>query len=384
MALVDYSGSEDSDQEVVKTVVEPKKLKPTSGKPTFQRLVDSSNPRKIQVSLPEPMKVAVREANTESEHPAKRAKIGAGAVNDFNSLLPAPKRPAASGNGIKPGGMGRGVNLKTGATPGFTREPMAQSNTEYDNLDGYGDGGLQESAGTEEKTNEDNQAALKPSPVQLPVKQPKKKATMFKPLSVARKPHKKKPPLAENSSEAKPRAEVAMPGAKVPPKVSLFSVGESEIETGGKDSNSSAPKGAYQPLLYKPKEPSDPEPSETAQYQNPQDALLPPSDPQSLTAIADTLNLSASAKRQLLGRNPSQKSSAINIVNFNTDQEYMANEEMRQSGEVVQHNAIRGIQPGKHSLKQLVNAAANQKDALEESFASGKRNRKEAGGRYGW
>jgi hypothetical protein len=32
----------------------------------------------------------------------------------------------------------------------------------------------------------------------------------------------------------------------------------------------------------------------------------------------------------------------------------------------------------------LVNAASSQKEALEESFAAGRRNKKEAGSKYGW
>ena len=41
-----------------------------------------------------------------------------------------------------------------------------------------------------------------------------------------------------------------------------------------------------------------------------------------------------------------------------------------------------GKSAGKHSLKQLVNAASNQREALEEHFAKGKSNRKDAGARY--
>jgi hypothetical protein len=48
------------------------------------------------------------------------------------------------------------------------------------------------------------------------------------------------------------------------------------------------------------------------------------------------------------------------------------------------HNPVRSIAPGKHSLKQLLNATVSQKEALEESFAKGYANRKEASGRYGW
>ena len=104
---------------------------------------------------------------------------------------------------------------------------------------------------------------------------------------------------------------------------------------------------------------------------------------QSLDHIAADLKLSSSAKRQLFGRGKNH-AGAIDVVNFNTDREYAANEMLRQAGDQAQHNPVRAIAPGKHSLKQLVNAASNQRDALEEHFASGRRNKKEAGSKYGW
>jgi hypothetical protein len=86
----------------------------------------------------------------------------------------------------------------------------------------------------------------------------------------------------------------------------------------------------------------------------------------------------------LFGRKPGTASNAVNVINFNTDQEYAANEVLRASGEQVQHNPVRAPPSGKHSLKQLVSMATGQKDALEESFAAGRQNKKEAGSRYGW
>ncbi|RMZ90737.1 hypothetical protein DV736_g2034, partial [Chaetothyriales sp. CBS 134916] len=58
--------------------------------------------------------------------------------------------------------------------------------------------------------------------------------------------------------------------------------------------------------------------------------------------------------------------------------------ELIAKGDQIQHNPVRAIAPGKHSLRQLVNAAQGQKDALEDSFAIGKQNKKEAGSKYGW
>ena len=136
---------------------------------------------------------------------------------------------------------------------------------------------------------------------------------------------------------------------------------------------------------------SYPEPS-YEEYTPTTTQIVPPAAPtppvsQSLDDIAGELNLSAAERRQLFGRQKGRNhgaQAATRIINFNTDQEYLHNEELRAAGEQVVHNPVRSIAPGKHSLKQLVNAAQSQKEALEESFAQGKSNRAEASSRYGW
>ena len=124
----------------------------------------------------------------------------------------------------------------------------------------------------------------------------------------------------------------------------------------------------------------------TASQNPPPPAVPTPPASQSLDDIAGDLNLSAAERRQLFGRQKAGRGgqSALNVINFNTDKEYLHNEELRAAGEQVALNPVRAIAPGKHSLKQLVNAAVQQKDALEESFAKGKSNRQEASSRYGW
>ena len=400
MPLVDYSGSEDSDQEELPPIPEASKSKTTSNKPTFHKVVDRSNPHKIRVNLPEPSKNLRDDKNYDPEPPAKRAKIGSGGLSDFNALLPAPKKAATPNGSIaggRKGGLGSGISLKTGATPGFSREAAPISNPsaadgEGTELEAAADGfGLSQSSAQEAPV-------LAPSvtTVHKPEGAPKKKGNsmMFKPLSVARKPPKKKPPPTDGlggSSTQQP---------KQTPKLSLFSAGEEATEA---SSNNSTTNGDYQPTIYQPKLSTSTSSPQLPTADSESDHILPtstdPSTPntnqapqsQSLDAIAADLNLSASAKRQLLGRsqkqkhnNPSQQQPQINIVNFNTDEEYAANELLRQAGEQVQHNPVRAIAPGKHSLKQLVNAASTQKDALEEQFAMGRRNKKEAGSKYGW
>jgi hypothetical protein len=202
---------------------------------------------------------------------------------------------------------------------------------------------------------------------------------MFKPLSVARGNKKKKPfsAVAQSASPTPVRTTepAGEPAPAAPPpkkKMSLFSAHqEADLESTVQDPEPEDNDGvtsAYPAL------------GDASAFQQP-----PPSTAgnHSLDSIASDLNLSAAERRQLFGRS-GKDFSASSVVNFNTDQEYAANEAIRATGEQVQHNPVRAIAPGKHSLRQLVSAAQGQKDALEESFAAGRRNRKEAGSKYGW
>ena len=408
MALVDYSGSEsesESDNEGKGTTQAPAKPKTTSTKPAFQKVVDRSNPHKIIVSLPESARTKPEDGDDASGPPTKRAKIGPGGMSGFNSFLPAPKRTTApnggpTAGGIRKGGLGSGVNLKTGAAPGFSREPepiVEESSGWDENAEG---GSVVESPAQNPPPSSTD---MRPdAPTSEMETQPKKKATIFKPLSVTnKKSQKKKVPPADTLHAPRPTNGGTLQQPDSKPKASLFPTGDEANEA---SSDWSSTKGTYQPIIYHADKPTttlarNPYSSESNPPQDPTiaDSPHPPDQPphphpQSLDAIATDLNLSASAKRQLLGRhhhnNNAKKahhpSPVPNIVNFNTDEEYAANELLRQAGETVQHNPVRGIAPGKHSLKQLVNAASNQKDALEEQFASGRRNKKEAGSKYGW
>ena len=397
MALVDYSGSEDSDQEAQTKLPEAAKGKGNTTKPSFQKVVDRSNLHKIRVNLPE---IAKPGETDDLERPSKRAKVGSGGFGGFNSLLPAPKRTAAPNgtpttNGTRKSGLGIGVSLKTGAAPGFSRDPVDTASTGNKDSAEMGQGGDMNSIQQDEEVHQTQPATdgppLPPESVE-PLKTQGNK-TMFKPLSVARKPQKKKARTGESLPNTKVQGDESIQESKSAPKISLFSTGE-EIEP---PRSSSTPSGTYQPIIYTTTNPEPiPAPVDLSTYsQNPEDdnyyrydhpePTWP--DRQSLRSIASDLNLTPAEKRQLFGRqkhNDPEGPSSVNIIQFDTDAEYAANEILRQAGETVQHNPVRAIAPGKHSLKQLVNAASNQKDALEESFASGRRNKKEAGSKYGW
>lgn len=423
MPLVDYSDSEGSDLESrsksASAPVVASRSKPNPTKPAFQKVLDRSDAGKIRVSLPPPTTSAGDGDGLGSDvPPAKKVKTaGGGLFSDFNSVLPPPTRtgqikPTAALDGM------RSMHLKTGAQPAFSREPAADE-AEHRHGDSNGRIALageepsqQPHAGNEQYNVKDGED-----------KEPVMKKPMFKPLSVARNAKKRKAPPA---AAAKSADDTARRGERAPaqskqsvgsestqpkapkPRSSLFSFDHDESVP-----RSSAPRGkGYQFMMQEPGptgmhedsslpvEVQDstgldttPTNTSTAQSNN----SLPPTfstttttttnAAQSLTSIAADLDLSPSELRQLLGRRrgrEAQELSASKVVNFNTDEEYRANEELRARGETVSHNPVRSIAPGKHSLQQLVNNARMQQDALEESFATGKGNRKEAGGRYGW
>lgn len=393
MLLVEYSDSDNSDVEGPQAPHAPadSKATPNSHKPAFQKVVDRSNPHKIRVNLPTIAKSRKDDGEDGSEPPSKRAKVASNKFSDFNSLLPAPKKAPAlnGGNGVKRGGLGSGINLKTGATPGFNRDDGSR-------MDGPGGDEQRreaEPSNSSTASRDDHNTDLQEPALTITLNsEPKIQGNpmMFKPLSVARKP--KKTTSSAGTQQAPNQAFPVPQLSGVTPKISLFSTGDmQEPQNQGLGTT-----GEYQPMIYLPSNPKpDPSPpfsqdieaSESLEVSNDYLARTNYNDQdqssQSLDTIASDLNLSASSKRQLLGRQRNNPSN-INIVNFNTDQEYAANEMLRQAGEQVQHNPVRAIAPGKHSLKQLVNAATNQKEALEEQFALGRRNRKEAGGKYGW
>lgn len=390
MALVDYSDSDESGTEDAP----PVKPTPNTAKPVVQKIVDRSNPGKIKVSLP---KASSNEETDSNEPPTKRVKTGGGLFEGLASFLPAPKQTGVIGKGIlggsRKGGLGSGVNLKTGAAPGFSREPEPEREPDSSRVPESEDRGAGHDNGLQLPQPKAAESLSKLEEVKLVGK-----PLMFKPLSVARKPVKKKKQQAANNNsmsvtnqakESLIQAADTQPQKRV--KVSLFS-----MDTESSSIPSISTSGEYQPLIYASE--SHIQKSETNVYESPSDsttlsASMPPPPPissaQSLDSIASDLNLSASDRRQLFGRQKSGSKNnvnfqATNVINFNTDQEYAHNEELRASGEEVVHNPVRAIAPGKHSLKQLVNAAQTQKEALEESFTKGKTNRAEASSRYGW
>ncbi len=395
MVLVSYSDSEGSEDEKPQAQAKHDTLASTA-KPDTKFSVDKSNSRKIKVNLQEYSADPTKNGDYDGEPAPKRPKMGGG-FSGFNSMLPAPKKDTQPANRAKIASKGtarKGFSLRTGAEPGFSRESDAELKQLFaeQGMDPVENGLDDRKEDAEATTGTDRDVALSSASRPGPVTQGN--SMMFRPLSVATNTQKKKKPPAKVPAAA-PTAQAqvnkrspAREGFATAPKVSLFSIGNRDEPPDALG----AEHVDYEPHVYQSTAEADgfnPVTNDTedttAEVDISTTDFVAETQAQSLDSIAADLNLSASAKRQLLGRNHKNASKISSaIINFNTDQEYAANEALRASGEQVQHNPVRAIAPGKHSLKQLVNAASGQKEALEESFASGRRNKKEAGGRYGW
>ncbi|KAK7743412.1 hypothetical protein SLS62_010606 [Diatrype stigma] len=436
MALVDYSDSDSEPETTVQPTPAPVAAAPTpksapaaGAKKPFQKVIDRSKPGKILVSLPQTTGRDESETGDGSDQPpAKRAKIGGsggGAFSGFNSFLPPPKntgKPTVTSSSSSSGKSAPtpGVNLKTGAAPGFSRD----TDDHYDEV-GAKVGG---NANSKQQQQQQQQPSIPEG--QKPADEVKLvgKPMMFKPLSVSRRPGAKKnanrvvptsktTAASPSSSSSATTTATAAKGAHTsiapstketePPKkkISLFSISD-EPEDEGADNL--ADDGVYEPMFSNGDGYGDADDLTTeeafaqydAQYGSSSSLGAPqqhhqqwPTGPSgvgqadSLDAIASDMNLSAAARRELFGRRgaPDPAATAAKVINFNTDREYEHNEALRQSGEAQPaYNPVRAIAPGKHNLRQLVNQVHNQREALEESFAKGRSNKNEASARYGW
>lgn len=373
MILVEYSDSESSDIEQ-QNISELHIAAPKPSKKSFQKIIDKSNPGKIKLSLPQ---TSTKEEDL-CEYPIKKAKTLKETSGGFNSILPPPKRSVPSSAAIIEGdnsekrGIVSSVNLVTASKPGFVRQ---HNNT-------HGDKAIWDTEETSMASSSSNilQPKLKKDEVIF-----KGKSLMFKPLSVSNKIKKKKIFSGSTSGTPLPAENLYTHDSNTEkhPKISLFSFCTEEEEK-----KISLSDESYKPIIYDISENTEEVSCGGDSEILLQDTVPLPIPPvsNSLTTVADNLHLSNSERRRLFGRQmgKNEVNMTANIINFNTDVEYLHNEEVRASGEQISHNPVRAIAPGKHSLKQLVHAAQSQKDALEESFAKGKNNRAEASSKYGW
>lgn len=414
MGLVEYSDSE-SDSESPRTSAHSTAAAASqpAKKQSFQKLVDKSNPGKILVSLPS-VSTTSDDAATSETPAAKRLKTSGSRFSGFSSFLPPPKATAPNPRG---GSVGKaaprvGVNLRTSSEAAFSR----------DTGDDSGDG-VSRTNGSGSISNSPSATATATAPAQPSIPPGQKsedevklvgKPLMFKPLSVARKPGKKaggtkaaaaaastaavhggalKRPSDTGSSGPPTKEETpAVPQANKKKKISLFSVADDAcgVEPVPEDSTSyeAEPRGHGHSTFDEGNALDDyASQQQYAGYAQPPAREAGHPDPTSLDSIADDLNLGPAARRELFGRGGApSKATAKSVINFNLDQEYRHNEELRQSGALdqQQHNPLRAIKPGKHSLQQLVNQVQSQRDALEENFAKNRATQKQSGAKYGF
>ncbi|KAK4461412.1 mitotic checkpoint regulator, MAD2B-interacting-domain-containing protein [Cladorrhinum samala] len=425
MGLVDYSDSDSDSDQVPQKPTAPPTASSTAGaasKKPFQKLLDKG---KIVVSLPAAS--ATADTADDGQPPAKRAKTAGGGGSRFSSFgafLPPPKKAAASSatntaaSSSRPAisGLGRGVSLRTGSEPAFVRT----SGGDADGNDGTDENNTTSSTGSSNATSGLSLPPPRKTPSipegQKPEEEVKLvgKPLMFKPLSVTRK---KATPITKKK-EAKPAAAMSVttsngdkvnnttnttpsaaaaasqPAAPAPKKISLFSVEEDDTPSSSA-TEVLASSGSYEPIFSTaaPEQSYPLQESYTASYAPPQPQSQQSAShhPQSLSSIADSMSLSAAARRELFGRDKSSSSSSsfqipadAKVITFDMEQEYAHNEQLRVSGEQQVYNPVRSIAPGKHSLRQVVNMAQNNLSALEDSFAQGRANKRDAAGRYGW
>lgn len=376
MALVTYSDSEASDVEAPPVAAAVKNESKTQVAPAFQK----TEHRKIKVDLPS-LKPETHDA--EPERPTKRARVDGGG---FNSLLPAPRRT------MEKSGIGRGINLKTSSEAAFNRDARTTPDAHAEVNDASTLNGTIKFP-AEEESGQTPGSASSTAPKLLG------KATRFKPLSVQAGQKKKRnvgpQPAATqlnvaNGNDRSPgvRATTSnsnaddgrLPLAK--PKRFLFSVPAiDDVPSSGPE----AKHGTYEAIVDNGLQLNNDLSSEAASTPNQSQAVpLDPADSDSLKSLTAGMDLTSAQRRQLFGRHSKNGNKDLQFAHFDMEAEYASNEALRQSGEAVEHRAVKAIAPGKHSLQQLVNNARSQQDNLEDKWAEGRRERGEGSSRYGW
>ncbi|RVD85626.1 uncharacterized protein DFL_003943 [Arthrobotrys flagrans] len=367
MALVSYSDSEGSDAESAPSAPTLPPPKPKSSLSSFlpppskkRKLVDdskpataSTGPRKIKIELPN-ITPDVDDVESTSSSRTKIGKSSGG--GGMLSFLPAPKRTGAEA--VKVAQESEKEEKKATAAAANAARMDLQPTVEDD----------PESSSSTPAAGEvlaKPPAETKPAgPIQGRVIQP-----FFKKSTTKKKTAK---PAGTTKVEEK--------------KVSLFSLGSALNEKPLATSTIST-AAEYKPLLVEESAPAvdDEVPVEAFHHQEEyaETSYQPAPGPQTFQSISEEVGMDEAEMRMFMGRRG--RNAEIKIMDFNVDQEYEKNEAARAAGELApERNVVRSIKPGKHQLTSLLNAAQNQRAALEESFAEGRRNKKEAGSKYGW
>ncbi|KAF8250467.1 hypothetical protein K440DRAFT_618978 [Wilcoxina mikolae CBS 423.85] len=311
---------------------------------------DKDAPKKIVVNLPK------FDQDDEDGRPAKKARTGG--TSGLSALLPAPKRSGAAKREV---------------------DALATTSDPVGHVKDTESGGSKDAA---EQTKSEIKATGASN-------------TMFVPQSVARKPIQPMSAFRKKGTvdvSGKPKAEPS----KL--KVSLFGSATTVASNPRSKATSSISAGEYKPIMLevakpirKPQEDTeylDEDPgfdagSTASVHQGSYTTGSGSAQPQDLVSLAREAGLDQNAMRQLYGRHGPGKE-PIKFATFSVDEEYKQNERDRELGLAQEVKPVRTVAPGRHQLQSLLNVAQSQRGALEESFARGKSNRKEAASRYGW
>ncbi|KAF3207808.1 hypothetical protein TWF106_011622 [Orbilia oligospora] len=393
MALVSYSDSEGSDTESAPSAPSLPPPKAKSSLSSFlpppskkRKLVDdtkpntaSTGPRKIKIELPK-ITPDVDDIDASSSS-SSRARIGKSTGGSgMLSFLPAPKRTGveaakvaqesekeekkvtaatAAESDSAPRMLGGGIKKMEYAGTGMDFQPTVEDDPETSTFT------PPPPAATGEVLTKPPVEIKPAGPIQGRAIQPffkksttKKKATT-KPTDVTKVEEK---------------------------KVSLFSLG-SALNERPLATSTTLTAAEYKPLLVEESAPAveDEVPVEESYQQEvyTETSYQPALGAQTFQSISEEVGMDEAEMRMFMGRRG--RNAEIKLVDFNVDKEYEKNEAARAAGELApERNVVRSIKPGKHQLTSLLNAAQSQRAALEESFAEGRRNKKEAGSKYGW
>ncbi|KAK7206906.1 mitotic checkpoint regulator, MAD2B-interacting-domain-containing protein [Myxozyma melibiosi] len=194
-------------------------------------------------------------------------------------------------------------------------------------------------------------------------------------------------------SETQPRKK------KITSKISGFSLGLVAAEpekptTTGIPPLPAQPTGVYKPLLlsslpplptidYKDSQPTAPAKASPPPQQDTTDTTPKTTAPQGIDSLVKEAGMTEQGLQILQGRHRN-RNAPIKIVDYNVDEQYSYNQNLRDSGALQTVQPVKGISSGKHQLRTLISSANLQKESLEEAFASGRRNKKESGAKYGF
>ncbi|KAF8910965.1 mitotic checkpoint regulator, MAD2B-interacting-domain-containing protein [Gymnopilus junonius] len=361
LGIEEYGSDSDSDEAV------PPKQQPTSAKSTKA----TRPPKKITISLPAIS--SSKDEDAEEDRPSKKRKIGAGS-SSLLSILPAPKEknPAPQIQRVLGAASGPGLNFHS--TP-RTHDFTVPATSDEDNTT------LSETA---EETNSSS--------------------TLFRPTSLGK--GKKNVSVEENNINQPLPSQV--PPTATPP-VDFFSLGSTKSSlsalSGISASTSSLPSLSSAPDLptFNAPEPTPTDPY-PGYYQLPSGSWAA-YDPEYYAKFMKKWESEYNAHVRALEKGTIKgfeglKDASVEEVNALKEMERAKKEiQDREAKKAITQGAgggpaaprmninaskMTGIARSRHQLSTLLKEAYENREALEERIAQGKRNRKEAGNKYGF